>query len=471
VLGIRGAQESAPRVLFRVEDGHLNTTESSSAISAERVITRAVESPLVRGGLTIVAGVLTGNVLGIGRVALIAHLLGRDSLADSLAVALGPLDTLNSVLINSIIFAFVPMLTAVQGAERTALFLKLTRCFLWAFSLISATVIVSAPWLMRALAPGLDPHYFGTAVNILRILAFSTLAGGVAAVHCALLYTDRRFGPAAFYQAALNVFMIAGAVCLWKFVGVYAFAIGYTAGAAAQLGIVYFAARAGLDTSAVPACTVRWREILLKPAFFVVYAAGIGINITFTRAYATHAGPGMAAALDYCMRGVGVPLALLVNPISNSLLPEIARLRSLFRLREALRLIDKTVAFTALLAVGGCGVALLFRQPAIALLFEHGRFTADDTRLVSVVFLALGPSLVGWSLMEILARSLFALDRQWPPMIAALVPVVLNVAITLRVGPFHPELLGLGSSVGLMAGFALLFVMARTSRKRWLAQG
>ena len=74
----------------------------------------------------------------------------------------------------------------------------------------------------------------------------------------------------------------------------------------------------------------------MKPAFFVVYAAGLGLNITFTRAYATHAGPGMAAALDYCMRGVGVPLALLVNPISNSLLPEIARLRSLFRLREAL---------------------------------------------------------------------------------------------------------------------------------------
>ena len=96
----------------------------------------------------------------------------------------------------------------------------------------------------------------------------------------------------------------------------------------------------------------------MKPAFFVVYAAGIGLNITFTRAYATHAGPGMAAALDYCMRGVGVPLALLVNPISNSLLPEIARLRSLFRLRDALRLIDKTIALTALVAVAGCGFAL-----------------------------------------------------------------------------------------------------------------
>ena len=155
----------------------------------------------MRGGLTIVVGVLTGNVLGVVRVALIAYLLGTHSYADSLAVAMGPLDTLNSVLINSIIFAFVPLLTAAQGAERTALFLKLTRGFVWVFSLISLSVMLAAPWLMRALAPGLDPQYYGTSVNLLRILALSTLSGGVAAVHCAMLYTHRRFGPAAFYQA------------------------------------------------------------------------------------------------------------------------------------------------------------------------------------------------------------------------------------------------------------------------------
>src|SRR5262249_56523318 len=117
------------------------------------------------------------------------------------------------------------------------------------------------------------------------------------------------------------------------------------------------AGRSGLDTRSAPECSARWREILIKPAFFVVYAAALGLNIVFTRAWATHAGPGMAAALDYAMRGVAVPLAILVNPISNSLLPEIARLRSLFRLRDALRLIDRTIALTALVAVGGGGGA------------------------------------------------------------------------------------------------------------------
>ena len=96
----------------------MSSTEPTPALSAERVLNRAVESPLVRGGLVIVAGLVTGNLLGFLRVALTAYLLGTHARADSLAVAMGPIDTLNSVVINSIVFAFVPMLTAAGGNAR-----------------------------------------------------------------------------------------------------------------------------------------------------------------------------------------------------------------------------------------------------------------------------------------------------------------------------------------------------------------
>ena len=252
----------------------------------------------------------------------------------------------------------------------------------------------------------------------------------------------------------------------------YAFAVGYTTGAAAQLMIVYFATwRQRAEATPAAACGLRLREVLAKPAFFAVYAAGLGLNITFTRAWATHSGSGMAAALDYCMRGVGVPMALLVNPISNSLLPEIARLRGMKRIRDALRLIDRTVALTALVVISGCAFAVLFRHPAIRLFFQRGNFTADSTRLVAAVFLGLGPSLAGWTLLEITARSLFALNRPWPPVIAAAIPVLTNVAITLSLPAGRPELLGVGATAGVTAGFVTLFAMAHMGRRRWLEQG
>ena len=420
----------------------------------------------MRGGLVIVAGLITGNVLGFLRVAVTAYLLGTHSRADSLAVAMGPIDTLNSLVINSIVFAFVPMLTAA-GNARLALFRRFLHVFGWIFAGIAALVILLAPWLMRILAPGLDAAYFAAATTNLRIFALSTFAAGTAAVYSAFLYTGRRFGPMAFYQAALNTFTIIGALVLWRAIGVHAFAVGYTVGACFQLAVVWFAARRELAGGAEP-CAISWREIAAKPAFFVVYAAGLSLNIVFTRAYATHVGPGMAAALDYCMRGVGVPLALLVTPISTSLLPEISRLRSVGRLRDAFRLIDRTVVLVALSAVAICTFAILFRLPAVRIAFQRGSFSAESTRVVAAVFLGMGPSMLGWSLIEVMARSLFALERPWPPVLAAAIPLLLNVAITLRIESTRPEWIGFGASLGLMVGAAVLFAVAHAGRRRWL---
>ena len=182
-----------------------------------------VRNRLVRGSVVIGLGIVTGNIIGFARVALMAYMLGTGSLADSLVVAIGPLDALNGVLINSIIFAFVPMLTEREGPARIALFIRLNRYFSGLCAALTVAIVVAAPWLMRLLAPGLHPDYFGTAVANLRILSFSTLAAGITSIYCALLYTDRRFAPAAFYQACLNLFTVGGALLLWRMLGVYAF--------------------------------------------------------------------------------------------------------------------------------------------------------------------------------------------------------------------------------------------------------
>jgi len=116
--------------------------------------------------------------------------------------------------------------------------------------------------------------------------------------------------------------------------------------------------------------------------------------------------------------------------------------------------------------VAGCGFAVAFRQPAIALIFQRGNFTVDSTNLVAAVFLGLGPSLVGWTLIEITSRSLFALDRPWPPVIAALIPPLFNVTLTLWLHPRQPQWIGVGASLGLLAGFVLLFVVMHANRRR-----
>ena len=437
---------------------------------AERVLGRAVESPLVRGGLAISAGLITGNLIGFFRVALTAYLLGTHSAADALAVAVGPIDTMNSVLINTMVFAFVPMLTEREGAARAALFRRLNQVFSRVFFVLAISMILGAPWLIRALAPGLDANYVPTAIALLRIASLSCFAAGTAALHAAFLFTHRRFAPSAFYQAWLNLFTVIGALSLWRVLGVYGFAIGFSVGAWVHLAVVYFAARSGAHAAGAERPDVHWRELLAKPASFLIYAGMLAMNVIVTRAYATHAGPGMAAALDYSMRCLNVPLAYLISPVTNSLLPEIARLRSRLRFREAFRLIDKTIALVALAAIAGCAVGIALRQPLIALLFERGSFTAQSTRLVSAVFLGFAPSLIGWSLLELTSRSLFALDRPQLPLWTVGIPVIFNLGFVLLVRPSDPQWIGLGASLGFLIAFLLLFTLMRANRRRWIEQ-
>ena len=429
------------------------------------------QSALVRGGLVVGAGLLAGNITGFFRVVVQAYLLGTHARADALAVAIGPIDTLNNALINTMLVSFVPMLMLLGEEERAALFGRASRVFGWILVAVSAAIVVMAPVLISMLGPGLAHQQHDEAVLLIRLLAPATLFGGGSAIFAALLYTERRFVAPALYQACLNGGTIIGAIALWRAIGVNGFVVGYTIGAAVQLGLTWWVSRDLRRVRAARPSRSSVREIVTKPGMFLLYAGLLASNLLVTRAWATHAGPGMAAAFDYCLRCVSVAVAYMVYPVANSLVPEIARLRGANNTAQAYRLINKSVRLMLIVSAASCLVGMLLRTPLIALLFERGSFTAESTRLVSAVFLGFAPSIVGWALMDLISRCFFALDRPRMPLMAAFIPVTINVAIMWAFGRAllgrtgDPVYLGLGTSAGLMAGFLALFIATHPRRR------
>ncbi len=422
------------------------------------------EGGLVRGGLIVGAGILLGNVTGFFRVAVTAYLLGTHARADALAAAMGPLDTLNSVVVNTMLFAFVPMLMLRSEGERAALFAQSARVFAMILLAASAVAALFAQQWIAILGPGLAAPERAQAAVLFRLFAPATLFSGGAAIFSALMYTERRFLVPGLYQTCLNGATIACALLLWSVLGVYGFAVGYTIGAFIQLLLTWWFSR---DLRRIPRAPLHLplSGVLAKPGMFLAYAGLIAGDLIVTRMFATRAGSGMAAAFDYCLRCLSVVIAYLVYPVASSLVPEIARLRGADQTRKAWRLIDRGVGLMSIAAVASCGIGVLVRTPVIALLFQRGSFTRESTRLVSGVFLGFAPSLIGWALLDLIARCFFALDRPRLPLIAAFVPITLNVAISsvlLAHGMLmNPVLLGTGASVGLLTGFATLFAMIR----------
>jgi putative peptidoglycan lipid II flippase len=407
------------------------------------------------------AGILAGNITGFFRVVVTAWFLGTHARADALAVALGPIDTLTTAFINTMLVAFVPMLMLSRPGEREAVFEQAARIFALILACATACIFLLAPELISILGPGLAAEQHQQAVHLLQMFSPAIFFGGSSAIFAALLYTERRFIAPAFYQTCVNGGTILGALALWKIMGVYGFAIGYSAGAALQLGLTWSLSRDLRVLSETGRQAAPLRHILLKPFLFLLYASLISANILVTRAFATHAGPGMAASLDYCLKCLSVVVAYMVYPVANSLLPEIARLKGERQAAQAYRLIYRSVAMMAVCSVVACLVGVAVRTPVISLLFERGSFTPDSTKLVSMVFLGFAPSIVGWTLLDLVSRCFFALDRPKRPVAAAFVPVTMNLAIMALAGrTANPVLLGLAPSVGLASGFLALFALA-----------
>jgi len=430
-----------------------------------RTLDKLRQSALVRGGLVVGAGILVGNITGFFRVIVTAYLLGTHARADGLAVATGPIDTLNQIIINTMLVSFVPMLMLRPEAERAAIFARVGRAFATVLLLLAAAIAVFASQIVSIIGPGLALEQHQEATLLLRLLSPAVLFGGGSAIFAALLYTERRFVAPSLYQACLNGGTIIAAISLWKWIGVNGFAIGYVAGAIAQLIATWTLSR---DLRARESAVIRIdvREMFAKPALYLVYASMISANVITTRAFATHAGPGMAAAFDYCLRCVSVVVAYLVYPVANSLLPEIARLRGLNRTHEAYRLLDKSLGLMSIASIAACAVGILLRTPAISILFEHGSFNGESTALVSRVFLGFAPAIAAWAMLDLMSRCFFALDRPRMPVMASFIPITVNITVMLLIGRVKdPALLALGASIGLAVACTAFFTSAHLNRK------
>ncbi len=425
----------------------------------------------MRGSLVVGAGILIGNITGFFRVIVIAYLLGTHARADALAVAIGPIDMLNQVIINTMLVSFVPMLMLRATADRAAIFARAGRAFAGILLGVTLAILLLAPEIISLLGPGLAHEQHEQAVMLLRLMCPATLCGGGSAIFSALLYTDRRFLAPSLYQACLNGGTILAAMTLWKWFGINAFAVGYVTGTAIQLLATWALSRDlrrelrawNRDQAQ---SQVSLREIFATPGLYLIYASLISANIIATRAFATHAGPGMAAAFDYCLRCISVVVAYLVYPVANSLLPEIARLRGINKTAQAYQLMDKSLGLMAVVATVVCAAGLLLRSQAISLLFERGSFTGESTLMVSRVFLGFAPAIVAWALLDLMSRCFFALDRPKMPVMASFIPITVNLTVMTLLGHVkNPSLLSMGASAGLTVACFTLFATAHLKRR------
>ncbi|MFL6540555.1 MAG: murein biosynthesis integral membrane protein MurJ, partial [Chthoniobacterales bacterium] len=109
------------------------------------------------------------------------------------------------------------------------------------------------------------------------------------------------------------------------------------------------------------------------------------------------------------------------------------------------------------------GLSIL-AEPIIALIYEHGRFTAFSTAQTAAALRFYAFGLIGYSAVKVLAPAFYALDKRNLPMFVSLFSIALNFCLnwifTLHLGFGHRGL-ALSTSVVAVTNFILLYVMMR----------
>nr|WP_234379563.1 lipid II flippase MurJ [Streptomyces caniscabiei] len=407
---------------------------------------------------TLVTAALTAAaaLLGLGRDQALSYLFGAGSETDAFLVAWTVPEFAATLLIeDGMAFVLVPAFSVavarrarggVGDPVRTLLASTLPRLTL-AFVAAAMLVIVGAPYLVEALAPGL-PHP-ELAVDCTRLTGTCALSFGLAGYCSAALRAHRRFvAPAAIY-VAYNVGIITAMFVLGGRWGVRAAALGVAVGGVlmilTQLPSLLRALRRRSRTpeaceSAEPSRTPQTPQAPQTPltppsdptrpvefaliSTVLLFALCRQSQVLIERFLGSTLPAGAISHLNYAQKVAQIPMTFSLM-LCTVTLPVVAQAMAEGDTERARSRVEKDLALVSCIVLLGAAAIFACGPQIIELLFQRGAFTARDTAATAAVMRVYALGLLGHALVSALVRSYFSAGRPtWYPLLAMAAGIV-----------------------------------------------
>lgn len=387
---------------------------------------------VARAGATIAVLSILAKSSAFVREAAIAMLYGRGPEVDAFFIALALPVFLVQLIAGSFQIAVVPGLLAARRTgdddRASALAGSGTLTVSLAIAAIAVAAAAAAPLYLPLVAPGFSENALVLAADMLWIMTLFAILGGLAYAGGAMLTVERRFALPAIAPALTPLVMTVLLIAFREQLGVTALAWGAVLGTLAEAAIVLWAARRlgyrprlAVSPGDLRDLVRRWGPLML--ATLLLSGAGL-----IDQLMAASLGPGSASALGYGAKLVLAGLHVVTTALGISVLPAYAE-NALDDPQRLLARLNRHLVVVILLALPGVAIAWLISEPVIALLYQRGAFTAEDTRLVAQVLSAYATQLPAFAAVVILVRAAAVLSLGWVIPTAAAVNMVLTVAL------------------------------------------
>jgi putative peptidoglycan lipid II flippase len=429
--------------------------------------------------------VLCSRVLGLVREMIIAALFGASRNMDAFLTAFRAPNMLRDLFAEGALStAFVTTFSrriATEGDQSAwRLASKVATLTLVFMSAITILGIIFAPYVIHVLAPFFPPEKAALTILLTRIMFPFILLVSLAALVMGMLNAKDVFGMPALASSFFNLGSIIGGVafCYWLDPqpdwrhphfgerGLMGLAIGTLIGGLLQL-VVQFPSASGVGFRF--RLDFNWRDpgvrtILALMAPATIAASAVQVNVAVNSGFASSLGNGPISWLNIAFRLMQLPLGVFGVAVATVTLPLVSRSAALGNTSEFRGALAHSMRLVMLLTIPSAIGLIILAEPIIAMIYQHGRFTVEQTvqTAAALRFYAIG--LAGYAGVKVLAPAFYALDKRHLPMIVSLISIGVNFGLnwlfTFHLGLGHRGL-ALSTSFVALTNFLLLYGMMR----------
>lgn len=462
-------------------------------------VSPAPASGLARSASVVGLAILVSRILGLVREQVFAASFGAGRELDAFVTAFRIPNLFRDLFAEGALSAaFVTCFTQTLAREGEARAWRLANLVVHALLVVVGGIvllgIVLAPWLVSLIAPGFAeiPGKSELTTHLTRLMFPFLLLVALAAVAMGMLNARGRFGVPASASSFFNLgSIVVGVAAAWWLAPIYmegvwqagraegftappgaaeraivGMAIGTVVGGALQL-VVQLPSLLRLGYRYRPLLSFRdpgVRQVLALMGPATIGAAAVQVNVLVNSNFASQLGDGAVSWLNVAFRFMQLPIGLFGVAVGVVALPSVSRSVE----RADMVGFNATIARALRLVFGLClpaavGLAALAPE-LVGLVYEHGRFDANDTHMAAQALVAYSFGLAGYANIKVMVPAFYALGDARTPALISCLSIVVNAAgnwlVIHRLGGGHAGLAAVTSGVALL-NFAILFVLLR----------
>lgn len=368
-----------------------------------------------------------------------------------------------------IIAAFIPIYSAYikrKKSEEVNVFVNsITNIMILVFTAISLLIFIFSPQigalLSRIANYELDVVKF---VYLNRIMIFSLITLSLSGLTTGILNSHNIFTVPSLAPLVLNVIIVIFVIILSSEIGIMSMAIGAMAGSVFHLAVQLPQIKV---SNLKYGFRIAFKNKAVKEFFSIVFPillslGAVQLNNSVDNFFALNLGAGNTTALTLSWRVTNLPLGVFAVAVVTVLYPLISRQAAredIGGLKESFSLGIREIGYIMIPATVGL---VILSQPIIKVLFEHYKFTAEDTQKVAYILVFHSLGLLFFGLLMILNRAFYAFKNVNIPLKVALISIGVNFILDWLLIKFM-DVGGLALSTSLVAlcNVAILMVVLR----------